>query len=163
MTVFTINVNVNIDAPGLETAIYKLADAMEAASTQPKAAAEESQPVITDFAEYEKQLDANKERPNPAKTEKPKFEPDQAMPDTKPKFEPDQAMPEPEPETAPEETINGTEEKYSAEDVRAAIADISKKKGREVAKGILDTLGVRSVSNLKPEQYAEAMRLAREV
>ena len=150
MTVFTINVNVNIDAPGLETAIYKLADAMEAASTQPKAAAEESQPVITDFAEYEKQLDANKERPNPAKTEKPKFEPDQAMP-------------EPEPETAPEETINDTEEKYSVEDVRAAIADISKKKGREVAKGILDTLGVRSVSNLKPEQYAEAMRLAREV
>ena len=44
-----------------------------------------------------------------------------------------------------------------------AIAEVSKQKGREAARGILDALGVKSVSNLKPEQYAEAMKLAGEV
>lgn len=56
-----------------------------------------------------------------------------------------------------------TQREYTVEEVRMAIAEVSKQKGREAARGILDALGVKSVSNLKPEQYAEAMKLTGEV
>lgn len=51
---------------------------------------------------------------------------------------------------------------YSIEQVREAFGNLSKAKGRETAKGILADLGVKSVSNLQPEQFALAMQMIEE-
>lgn len=51
---------------------------------------------------------------------------------------------------------------YTTEQVREAFGELSKAKGREVAKGILSDLGVKSVSNLQPEQFVQAMQMIKE-
>lgn len=68
-----------------------------------------------------------------------------------------------EPEVQPEtETEGDTLEEYTLEEVRVALKDLAGAKGKEAAKGVLTALGVKSVSNLQPEQFAEAMQLIKE-
>ncbi len=68
-----------------------------------------------------------------------------------------------EPEESEETPAPAAEaETYTVEEVRAALANLSKMKGRETAKAILTALGVKSVSNLQPEQFAEAMQMIKE-
>ena len=134
-----IELQVTVHAPVLAEAIYQLAEAFRSIGT----AIDVEEPPMTPAMdikteEIQKNVDAALERireRNEAKEE----------PTTEP-------VPEPEPEV----------ENFTVEDVRAALGDLSKTKGREVAKAILDALGARSVSKLKPEQYAEAMKRVRE-
>ncbi len=46
---------------------------------------------------------------------------------------------------------------YTLEQVRKAFADLSKAKGKDMAKGILSDLGAARVPDLPPGKYAEAM------
>ena len=66
-----------------------------------------------------------------------------------------------ETEETPAPTVEN--ETYTVEEVRAELASLSKTKGREAAKGILTALGVKSVSNLQPEQFAQAMQMIKGV
>lgn len=52
---------------------------------------------------------------------------------------------------------------YSVEEVRAALAELAKTKGRETAKNVLADLGVKSVSNLQPDMFARAMQMMKGV
>lgn len=60
------------------------------------------------------------------------------------------------------EAPKAAEVTYTIEQVREAFGNLSKAKGREVAKGILAELGVKSVSSLQPEQFAKAMQMIEE-
>ena len=60
------------------------------------------------------------------------------------------------------EAPKAAEVTYTIEQVREAFGNLSKAKGREVAKGILAELGVKSVSSLQPEQFATAMQMIEE-
>lgn len=73
--------------------------------------------------------------------------------------EKDEPAEQEQPETESEDAI---QEEYTLEDVRAALKDLADTKGKEAAKGVLTALGVKSVSNLQPEQFAEAMQLVKE-
>lgn len=67
---------------------------------------------------------------------------------------------EEKPALEPEQTDSVKEdETYSVEEVRAALAELAKSKGRETAKAILADLGVKSVSNLQPDMFARAMQM----
>lgn len=160
MEPITINVNVTITAPDLSDAINRLADVMGSPKvSQPEA---DQRQLSFNFdapgvAEEQKKVDAAlekleerraKEKANSKKDEKPDTEPEET---------------EEAPASVTDEANEDNAETYTIEDVRAAIAEVSKKKGREAAKDILTELGVKSVSNLKPDQYADAMRLAKEV
>lgn len=48
---------------------------------------------------------------------------------------------------------------YTVEQVREALGNLSQAKGKAIARGILQQLGVRSVSDLEPEQFGQAMQL----
>lgn len=61
-----------------------------------------------------------------------------------------------------EEAPKAAEITYTFEQVREAFGTLSKAKGREVAKGILAELNVKSVSSLQPEQFAKAMQMIEE-
>ena len=68
-------------------------------------------------------------------------------------------------ELAEERTVEApkvAEVTYTIEQVREAFGNLSKAKGREVAKGILAELGVKSVSSLQPKQFAKAMQMIEE-
>lgn len=52
---------------------------------------------------------------------------------------------------------------YTVEQVREALGKVSQDKGKAVARGILTKLGVKSVSDLQPEQFALAMQFIKEV
>lgn len=134
-----IELQVTVHAPVLVEAIYQLAEAFRSIGTAIDVNESAMNPAMDiKTEEIQKNVDAALERireRNEAK-EEPTAEP----------------VPEPEPEV----------ENFTVEDVRAALGDLSKTKGREVAKAILDALGARSVSQLKPEQYAEAMKRVRE-
>lgn len=51
----------------------------------------------------------------------------------------------------------------TVEQVREALGKVSQDKGKAVARGILTKLGVKSVSDLQPEQFALAMQFIKEV
>ena len=70
------------------------------------------------------------------------------------------AQTKPEPESEPESGDDETA--YTVEDVRAAMRTLSKNKGNDTAKAILAKLGVKSVSNLKPEQRVAARKMIEE-
>lgn len=151
-----IELQVTVHAPVLAEAIYQLAEAFRSIGT----AIDVEEPPMTPAMdikteEIQKTVDAALERireRNEAK-EEPTTEPvPEPEPESVPVVEPEPQPVEPEPEG----------ENFTVEDVRAALGDLSKTKGREVAKAILDALGARSVSQLKPEQYAEAMKRVRE-
>ena len=68
-------------------------------------------------------------------------------------------------ELAEERTVEApkvAEVTYTIEQVREAFGNLSKAKGREVAKGILAKLNAKSVSSLKQEQFAKAMQMIEE-
>lgn len=68
-------------------------------------------------------------------------------------------------ELAEERTVEApkaAEVAYTVEQLREAFGNLSKDKGREVAKGILAELGVKSVSSLQPEQFAKAVQMIEE-
>lgn len=68
-------------------------------------------------------------------------------------------------ELAEERTVEApkaAEVTYTIEQVREAFGNLSKTKGREVAKGILAELGVKSVSSLQLEQFGKAMQMIEE-
>lgn len=70
--------------------------------------------------------------------------------------EPAQEAPAPaKPDAAPEPTV-------SVEEVRAAIAKVSRKHGTERAKAILRKFGAENLSALAREHYAAAMKEAEE-
>lgn len=48
---------------------------------------------------------------------------------------------------------------YTVEQVREALGNLSQAKGKAIARGILQQLGVRSVSDLEPGQFVQAMQL----
>lgn len=60
------------------------------------------------------------------------------------------------PSAAPEKI---TEVSYTVEQVREALGSLSQAKGKAIARGILQQLGVRSVSDLEPGQFGQAMQL----
>lgn len=60
------------------------------------------------------------------------------------------------PSAAPVETPEAT---YTVEQVREALGSLSQAKGKAIARGILQQLGVRSVSDLEPGQFGQAMQL----
>lgn len=60
------------------------------------------------------------------------------------------------------EAPKAAEVAYTVEQMREAFGNLSKDKGREVAKGILAELGVKSVSSLQPEQFAKAVQMIEE-
>ena len=59
------------------------------------------------------------------------------------------------PTTRPISPVENTT--YTLEQVRKAFADLSKAKGKDMAKGILSDLGAARVPDLPPGKYAEAM------
>lgn len=69
--------------------------------------------------------------------------------------------PEPTPELEPEPTSE-PEPSYTLEQVRKALSDVAKAKGRDEAKKILSSQDVESVSQLAPEQYSTVMHLVKE-
>lgn len=148
MNPIEIKVSVTLEAPALVAVLNKLIDGVKPAAVSEVPMQEKTVLPETKLTETQKKVDAALD-----------------------KLYSRQESPEPEQETVLESAdATGTEaapadtqREYTVEEVRMAIAEVSKQKGREAARGILDALGVKSVSNLKPEQYAEAMKLAGEV
>ena len=67
-------------------------------------------------------------------------------------------------ETSAEDASQTESEKtYTLEEVRAALSEVAKKDGKELAKGLLAAFGVSKVTDLDPANYAEMMRGIREV
>lgn len=54
------------------------------------------------------------------------------------------------------------ESKYTLEEVRKALGDLSKAKGKEIAKGILTQFNVSKVTDLDTSQYNAAMQAIKE-
>jgi hypothetical protein len=54
------------------------------------------------------------------------------------------------------------ESKYTLEEVRKALGDLSKAKGKEIAKGILTLFNVSKVTDLDASQYNAAMQAIQE-
>lgn len=52
---------------------------------------------------------------------------------------------------------------YAVEDVRKALAELSRTKGKDTAKGLLAKFGAAKVTELKPERFAEVMKAVGEV
>lgn len=143
MNPITINVHVTIEAPALVEVLGKLVGgvAVPAAPAVPQQLEFNFDQTVQ---EEQKKVDAvldklySKQEPAPAEPEE---------------TEETEETPAPAVET----------ETYTVEEVRAALANLSKTKGREAAKGILTALGVKSVSNLQPEQFAQAMQMIKGV
>ena len=67
-------------------------------------------------------------------------------------------------ETSAEDASQTESEKtYTLEEVRAALSEVAKKDGKELAKGLREAFGVSKVTDLDPANYAEMMRGIREV
>lgn len=58
--------------------------------------------------------------------------------------------------------VPAAETHYTVEQVRESLGKLSQAKGKAVAKGILTQIGVKSVSDLQPDQFALAMQLIEE-
>lgn len=54
------------------------------------------------------------------------------------------------------------EPKFTLEEVRKALGDLAKAKGKEIAKGVLTAFGVSKVTDLEKSQYNEAMKAIKE-
>lgn len=72
-----------------------------------------------------------------------------------------QAPAQAEPVVQAEPAQAAPEESYTIEQVREAFAALAKSKGKDIARGILSQMGVKSVSDLKQEQFAPAMDLVK--
>lgn len=53
--------------------------------------------------------------------------------------------------------------KYTIEMIRKAFGDLAKAKGKEAAKGLLDGLGAKKVTDLTPDKYSDAMQKIKEL
>lgn len=134
MNPITINVHVTIEAPALVEVLHKLVGgvAVTAASAGPQQLESSFDQKVQ---EEQKKVDAALDK----------------LHDTQETTEPEETS-----------TPAAEAETYTIEEVRARLANLSKTKGRETAKAILMALGVKSVSNLEPEQFAEAMQMIKE-
>jgi len=136
MNPITINVHVTIEAPALVEVLNKLVGGVAVTTTPKRMEPNFDQKV----QEEQKKVDAVLDK----------------LHDKQESEEPDT---EPEETTAP---ATAEDETYTIEEVRAALANLSKTKGRDTAKAILIALGVKSVSNLQTKQFAEAMQMIKE-
>ena len=55
----------------------------------------------------------------------------------------------------------GPEEDVSYDDVKRAVLDLAKTRGRDAAVEVLESFGVSKATELKPEQYAAALKALR--
>lgn len=139
MNPITINVHVTIEAPALVEVLGKLVGGV-AVTAAPAGPQQPESSFDQKVQEEQKKVDAALD-----------------------KLHSKQEMKEPVPEEPEEIPAPAAEaETYTIEEVRAALASLSKTKGRETAKAILTALGVKSVSNLEPEQFTEAMQMIKE-
>ena len=99
-------------------------------------------------------LEAVKEEAPVAKTEVKEEEPPQDSQD------PVQTTPEP---VQPVQPAEPDEQRHTLADVRAILADVQKKKGKEVLKSLLDGFGAKAVSKVPEDKleelYAKAVEL----
>lgn len=126
-------ITISIDADSLIAAINNLAEAMRGQGEPMET------PVKEHISEYERM----------------KAEQERVIADIRRELAEERAQ------EAPTQTDTETAA-YTVEQVREAFGELSKAKGREVAKGILSDLGVKSVSNLQPEQFVQAMQMVKE-
>ncbi len=69
----------------------------------------------------------------------------------------------PEKETAVKTEIKEETVKISPETARKALADLSKAKGKEVAKSIIESFGFTKFTEIPEEKYSELMKSIKEV
>lgn len=130
------NLTITIEAPQLAAAVKQLADAIATANADKG----ETEAVKVFFTEEAKRKEALGDILQTA------FAEEWSEPEEKPAKE--------EPKPAP-----AAETHYTVEQVRESLGKLSQAKGKAVARGILSQIGVKSVSDLQPDQFALAMRL----
>lgn len=64
---------------------------------------------------------------------------------------------------APKQEVSKEEPKYTAADIRMALMDLSRTKGREKVADILSKVGVSNVTAIKETDFPEVMKMIREV
>lgn len=143
---FTININ----ASELVDAINNLVEALVGGVPQ----------ILCPTEPWKQEAPAAEHVPEPVRM---KAEQDKVIADIRNKLAEDRAQDAVKEEPVEQAETTKTEAPaYTIEQVREAFGELSKAKGREVAKGILAELGVKSVSNLQPEQFVQAMQLVKE-
>jgi len=65
-------------------------------------------------------------------------------------------------EETSQETVETEEPKFTLEEVRKALGDLAKAKGKDIAKGILTQFNVSKVTDLDKTQYNDAMKAIKE-
>jgi hypothetical protein len=100
--------------------------------------------------------DDEDEKPKPRRRRKPKEDDDDE--DEKPKPRRGKKKDDDEEEEKPKPR-RGKKKGPTADDVRKALRAYAKENGKDASHEILDDLGVKSVSEMEPEQYQEAIEL----
>lgn len=131
------NLTITIEAPQLAAAVKQLADAIATASAD-KA---ETEAAKAFFSEGVKKQEALDDILQTAFAE---------------------AWSESEEKPVKEEPKPAAETHYTVEQVRESLGKLSQAKGKAVARGILSQIGVKSVSDLQPDQFPLAMQLIEE-
>lgn len=138
----------NIKCDALVEAINRFCDIMEGKSeksaTKPepeskKPAKEKTKPADDEEDEEEEETEQTKPEPKNRKSAKAA-----AKEETKPAEE--------------DEDEEGEESEISREEVRAALAKLSKSKGKEVVKDILAEFGAAKLTEVDPEDYGELIK-----